>query len=84
MLFADDTQLYITRKNYRDVKVDVESCIAEIKEWTHANLLVLNDSKTELIHFQSIFKDQQKIDSVRIGDSEIIPSHCVRNLGVFR
>ena len=83
MLFADDTQLYITGKNYRDVKVDVESCIAEIREWMHANLLVLNDSKTELIHFQSIFKDQQKIDSVRIGDSEIIPSHCVRNLGVY-
>ena len=50
-----------------------------------SNLLILNADKTEIIHFASRFKNNiEKLDSLRIGGSNIIPSHCIRNLGVYQ
>ena len=55
----------------------------DIREWMHNNLLVLNDRKTEVIHFVSKFKNFERIREVKIGDSFIIPSTSVRNLEVM-
>ena len=50
-----------------------------------SNLLILNVDKTEIIHFASRFKNNvEKLDSLRIGRSDIIPSHCIRKLGVYQ
>ena len=82
MFFSDDTQLYITCEHYDDIKTNVELCIDEIKLWVTENLLVMNDSKTEVIHFRSKFKNNERLESIRVGDAfvEAVPS--VRNLGV--
>ena len=46
------------------------------------NLLILNDDKTEVIHFVSRYKkNYQQLTSLRVGGSDIIPS--IRNLGSF-
>ena len=82
MLFADDTQLYITCRHYSEVQSQIEDCVSEIRSWMRSNLLVLNDSKTEVIHFVSKFKKSDRIPSVEIGDSSITPAKSVRNLGV--
>ena len=85
MLFADDSQLYITCDHYSDVQLDIEACIDEIKEWMKENLLVLNDSKTELIHFKSKFRKDKddRIPSIRVGESQVESVSVVRNLGVY-
>ena len=49
----------------------------------HNNLLVLNDEKSEVIHFVSRFKNTERIPDVQIGDTSIIHSTSVRNLGVM-
>ena len=84
MLFADDTQVYISCKDVDAGRSRIETCIVEIRQWMHNNMLVLNDSKTEVIHFKSKFcNDLSRLESLRIGASDILPSSYVRNLGVF-
>ena len=81
MVYADDTQIYLSSEsgtlNY-DV---IESCIDEIRLWMAANRLVLNDSKTEVVHFHSKFRSPSKMDSIRVGTDSVHPIDCVRNLG---
>ena len=50
-----------------------------------SNLLILNADKTENIFCVSRFKNViEKLNSIRIIKSDIIPSHCIRNLGVYQ
>ena len=59
----------------------MEDCIADIKQWTQHNCLMLNDDKTE---FMIIGTHQQlaKVDvnNIRVGDHDIRKSRSVRDL----
>ena len=49
-----------------------------------SSMLILNDDKTEIIHISSLFKkDKVKLDSLKIGSSEICPTMSAKNLGVM-
>jgi hypothetical protein len=83
VIFADDTQVYITCETSDSVSV-IENCVAEIREWMMSNFLSLNDAKTEFVCFNSKFKRSEPIcDRFQIGDSVIRRSLNVRNLGVI-
>ena len=85
MFYADDTQLYVICNKPSDNVHIIENCLDEIRVWMKSNLLILYADKTEIIHFASRFKNNiEKLDSLRIGGSDIIPSHCIRNLGVYQ
>ena len=62
----------------------IDLCISDIRQWMILNKLKINDAKTEFIIFRST---QMKHDlnslSVNVGDSQIVPSVKVRNLGVI-
>ena len=84
MLYADDSQLYIVCDKPSDSVFVIEQCLVEIREWMMSNLLILNDDKTEVMRFTSrLKKNIEKLESLRIGGFDIIPTKCVRNLGVF-
>ena len=83
MMFADDTQLYMTCDRAVDSVSKVELCVDDIKSWMISNRLVLNDSKTEVMHIRSKFKKTAELCSIRIGGTEVETSMSVRNLGVF-
>lgn len=53
MFYADDTQIYIAlNAKYRSADLQrLEKCAADIKSWSVENFLILNDSKTEILHF---------------------------------
>ena len=55
-LFADDTQRYLKFVHWRDASVNainsVESGVLHIRGWMRSHVLVLNDSKTELVAFR--------------------------------
>ncbi|XP_072016812.1 uncharacterized protein [Amphiura filiformis] len=59
----------------------VEQCVKDIKAWA-VTKLQFNDSKTEVLHLTSCFKDTSNIDPVIIGDSVVTPCSQARNLGV--
>ena len=85
-IYADDTQLYISFKCNTPLAslITLNNCISDIRVWMINNKLKINDSKTELIFFQS---PQAKQDfsglSVIVGDCIIQQSSKVRNLGII-
>ena len=89
-MYADDTQLFLSfPRSVTEANTAVEhinSCISEVRHWMTINKLVINDSKTEVLYFgvnppcqleTNLFHD------VRVGDSTVQSSSCVRNLGVI-
>ena len=85
-VYTDDTQLYILFKNKdpSGLLARLNSCISDIRVWMIKNNLKINDSKTEFIILRS---PQCKASisgvSVSVGDSNILPSPKVRDLGVI-
>ena len=85
MMYADDTQLYVTCRGSGESMGVLEQCLGEIRLWMWDNLLVLNDGKTESIKFSSRFAPNCASGLpgiVRIGDVDIHPSATVNDLGV--
>ena len=88
-MYADDDQLYIffearSQDAAADAISQVEACVSEIRSWMAANKLKLNDEKTEVIILCSRqYINKVQISNVKVGDTSLIPSECVRNLGVL-
>ena len=85
-VYADDTQISVSFKCEDPLQAlgKINLCISDIRRWMILNKLKINDAKTEFIIFRST---QMKHDfnslSVNVGDSQIVPSVKVRNLGVI-
>lgn len=84
--YADDTQLYtsFSIKDSNTSVLSVSECIADIKTWMKSNLLMLNDSKTEVI----LLGTKQQLSKfsnleISVGNANIKPCTKVRNLGVI-
>lgn len=84
MVYADDTQLYVTcdPSSRAHTLEALEACIADVRTWLIANKLMLNDTKTEIIHITSRFQKTEPLSPVHIGPSEVNPVSSVRDLGV--
>lgn len=85
MKYADDSQLYINfnAKNQQSALGKIENCITDIKSWMSSNFLVLNDSKTEIIHFTSRFAKPRQLPLINIGEAAVKPTPQVRDLGAI-
>jgi len=82
--YSDDCQLYLelTADALDDPKQRLEACIASISEWMAANMLKLNDTKTELLVFSPPrILPPLTLDSIRIAGTDIASVDCVRDLG---
>jgi len=84
--YADDTQLYtsFSIKDSNTSVMSVSECIADIKTWMKSNLLMLNDSKTEVV----LLGTKQQLSKlsnleISVGNANIKPCTKVRNLGVI-
>ena len=83
--FADDLQLQMSAPPDRisELLHSMQSCIGDVKAWATANMLKLNDNKTELVpvtskrtkHFHSL------PTSITIGNAQIPFKKSVANLG---
>jgi hypothetical protein len=83
MLFADDSQLYITMKpvERHTAIVNLEQCISDIQTFLLANRLSCNPKKTEVVHFHSRYLNIVPVTDIAIGDYSIPVSDQVHNLG---
>jgi hypothetical protein len=85
--YVDDSKLYLSFKptgivTQAETLHRIERCLHDIVSWLHGNMLKLNTDKTEVI----VFASNRNADIIRdismtVGDSQIDPSTCVRNLG---
>ena len=87
--YADDIQLYCSINPYcvNDQVVavqDVENCISNVRDWTTASKLKMNDDKTE---YMLIVTRQQlakvSLDKITVGEDSIPPSQIIKNLGTL-
>ena len=83
-MYADDTQLYVVMSpnNHDECLQKLSKCISNIMAWSSSNKLKLNQSKTEILHFTSQFRNSSPLPSLNVAGVDIIPSNVVRNLGV--
>ena len=88
--FADDTQLYLSFKSDDKSSLDeaisaMNRCISDLRNWMIRDRLMINDDKTELILIgtrQQLGKIND-VCNISVGDYDIYPSSCVRNLGAW-
>ena len=87
--YADDPQLYLSFEpdelsSQQDAIIAMQDCLKDIRLWMEHDKLLLNDEKTE---FLIIGTRQQlskvNISSITVGNSDVMRSSVVRNLGVF-
>ena len=69
--------------NHPQAVKKLESCIADIRSWAIQNKLMLNDSKTEILHFHSNFRTHSPFPAINIGGSDISASCSAKDLGVL-
>ena len=83
--FADDIQLqmYAPPDRISELLHSMQSCISDVKAWATANMLKLNDNKTELMLVASkIYKHLHNLPtSITIGNAEVHFKQSVKNLG---
>ncbi len=64
----------------------IEKCVDELKDWMTANLLSMNDSKTQYLPIvppKSADWLLDEVNVIRIGDDTVTASTTVCNLGVY-
>ena len=78
------THNYIFLSSQRSVTIErIEQCISDIKAWMTRNFLVLNDSKTEVLHFTSRFAKNPSIPNITAGEAVVNLVPNARDLGVI-
>ena len=83
--FADDIQLQMSAPPDRlsELLHSMQSCIGDVKAWATANMLKLNENKTELMLITS--KRSRHLHdlptSITIGNVQFPFKHSVKNLG---
>ena len=85
MLNADDTQVYVVLNgDDRSAALSkLKLCVKDIKAWSTANFLKLNEDKTEVLHVTSRFRKSSDLPDIHIGDTIDEPTSKARNLGVI-
>lgn len=85
-LYADDTQVYISfpPTQYQSAIQKLSNKLNEVYMWLNNNKLTVNPSKTEFL----IIGTKQQCDKIETPNitfcnSTIVPSTCIRNLGVL-
>ena len=83
--FADDLQLQMSAPPDRisDLLHSIQSCISDVKAWASANMLKLNDNKTELmlVNYNRTKHLHNLPTSITMGNAQIPFNQSVKNLG---
>ena len=83
-LFADDTCLFYSNKDYNQLETDVNTALENIANWLKANKLTLNVKKSNLILFDTR-KNPKNNTTVKIciSSNELEQKDSVKYLGVY-
>ena len=82
--FADDLQLQMSAPQDRisELLHSMQSCMSDVKAWATANMLILNENKTELMLTSKRTNHLHSLPtSITIGNAQIPFKKSVKNLG---
>ena len=83
-MHADDCQLYTSFSiSANETVSSMQMAIDDIRAWYAANMLKLNDDKTEMLAIGSKYRTIPKLPDLNVGSTAFTPSEHVRNLGVI-
>ena len=80
IMFADDTNLFLTGNSIETIESLMNSELCNLIEWFQANLLSLNISKTNYIVFS---KKRNITANILIGDTPLVKLDTTKFLGVI-
>ena len=86
IMFADDTNLFLSAKNLKNLFMKMNDEIDKINEWLAANKLSLNITKTNYVFFCSTSMEDDlplKLPVIRIDGKEIKRVRFTKFLGVL-
>ncbi len=61
----------------------LEKCISEVRSWSISHKAMFNNSKTEVIHVSSKYKQSPSFPKISIGESAIEINFSVKSLSVI-
>ena len=82
VLFADDTNMFVTGKNTSEMCVKLNNDLQEICEWLRCNKLSLNILKTHYMIFTTKNKTAQDLD-IKISNTAVERVYDTKFLGVY-
>ena len=84
ILFADDTTVYKSSSNIRQLITSMETDLASLHDWFCANKLSLNVTKTNFMIFPpKLTNDNLDISVINLGNQPIQRVHCTKFLGIY-
>jgi hypothetical protein len=83
LLFADDTNIFMSGKNLNDLIKNMNNEISKIVKWLNINKLSLNIEKTNYMIFRSPSKNINKSENIRINNISINEVNHTKFLGVI-
>lgn len=83
MLFADDTNLFLSGNNLDNLLTSANAEMKNILDWVHANKLSLNINKTHYIVFRTRGKQVQSNLNIYLNDVKLEQVESTKFLGVF-
>ena len=64
-------------------KTSIEQCVCDIDNWMAINKLKLNQDKTEVVLISSRYRPRPPLESLQIGNVNVVPTSSARNLGAI-
>ena len=79
------TQIYLILKPTEQAEAmhRLKDCIEDVKKWSVANKLQLNELKTEMLHITSQFRNSNRISYFELQTGSIQRSESAPDLGVL-
>ncbi len=87
-LYADDSRMYLafnpsSSDSTNTAVSTIQQCFSKVKAWMTSHFLKLNDAKTEVLVITPPALSKQLVPlTLQLGESAILPSQHVRDLGV--
>ena len=82
-LFADDTSLYYSCKNTKNLESVINCELAKISDWLSANKLSLNVAKSKLLYYTNKNRNSLKNIKIKINGEVLNEVNDAKYLGVY-
>ena len=82
-LFADDTSIFYSHKNLKNVEMTLNNELIKVSEWLIANKLTLNVSKSNFVIFHPPLKKIHMNITLYINDEKLEEKQFTKYLGVL-
>ena len=82
-LFADDTSLYYSTKNIKNLEKNINNELSSISDWLSANRLSLNVGKSKLLYYTNKNRQPLKSITIKINNETLKEVTDAKYLGVY-